>query len=63
MASKGGILAFGLPGDGRDDPIACPVQLVGDQHPVLWPDDPVVGDPVALKQQEEVQRVLALVAR
>ena len=43
--------------------VARPVQLVRDQDPVLRPDDPVIGDAVALEQQEEVERVLALVAR
>ena len=36
------------------------IQLVGNQYSILGPDDPIIGDLPALKQQEQVQSVLAL---
>ena len=42
--------------------VAGPVQLVRDQDPVLGPDNPIGGGAVAPEQQEDVQRILALVA-
>lgn len=48
--------------DGRDHPVVVAIEPVGYQCPVLWPDQPVVGHPVALQQEEQRQRILTLVA-
>jgi len=50
-------------GDTCNHAIGVAIELVGDQGPVLGPDQPVPGHAVVLQQQEEGQRVLALMAR